>query len=52
MKQGCGKCGEFVRYSKEGVEVACGKDSILLVKVKPEGKGEMYARDWANGLKK
>ena len=52
VKQGCGKCGEFVRYSKEGVEVACGKDSILLVKVKPEGKGEMYARDWANGLKK
>ena len=49
---GCGACGEFVRVSKDGVEVGCGKDCILLVKVKPEGKGEMFARDWANGLKK
>lgn len=46
-----GKCGEFVRVSKDGVEVGCGKDCLLLVKVKPEGKGEMHARDWANGLK-
>lgn len=49
---GSGKCGEFIRFSKEGIEVGCGKDCILLVKVKPEGKGEMHARDWANGLKK
>ena len=42
-------CGEFVRLTKAGVVVGCGKDCILLVKVKPEGKGEMYARDWANG---
>ena len=46
---GTGRCGEFVRVSKEGVEVASGKDCILLIKVKPEGKGEMFARDWANG---
>ena len=44
-----GKCGDFVRLSKEGLVVGCGKDCILLVKVKPEGKGEMPARDWANG---
>lgn len=47
-----GKCGEFTNISKDGIEVGCGKDCLLLVKVKPEGKGEMFARDWANGLKK
>ena len=49
--EGSGKCGEFVQVSKEGIKVGCGKDSLLLVRVKPEGKGEMSARDWANGLK-
>lgn len=49
---GTGKCGEFINISKDGIEIACGKGSILLVKVKPEGKGEMFARDWANGLHK
>ena len=43
---------EFVGVTKDGIEVGCGKDCLLLVKVKPEGKGEMFARDWANGLKK
>lgn len=52
VAQGNGTCGEFVEFSKEGIKVACGKDCLLLVKVKPEGKGEMLARDWANGLKK
>ena len=47
-----GTCGEFVKFSKDGVVVGCGKNCILLVKVKPEGKGEMLARDWANGLHK
>ncbi|MBO6087197.1 methionyl-tRNA formyltransferase [bacterium] len=47
-----GKCGEFVSITKDGIEVGCGKNCLLLVKVKPEGKGEMLARDWANGLKK
>lgn len=49
---GSGKCGEFVRFTKEGIEVGCGKDCILLVKVKPEGKGEMLASAWSNGIKK
>lgn len=48
----CGQCGEFVKVTKDGIQVGCGKDCILLVKVKPEGKGEMLARDWYNGLKK
>lgn len=49
---GSGKPGEFVEISKDGIKVACGKDCLLLVKIKPEGKGEMFARDWYNGLKK
>lgn len=49
---GSGKPGEFVEISKDGIKVACGKECLLLVKIKPEGKGEMFARDWYNGLKK
>lgn len=49
--EGSGSCGEFIDVTKEGIKVACGEDSLLLVKVKPEGKGEMSARDWYNGLK-
>ena len=47
--KGSGKCGEFVKVSKDGVEVACGEDCLLLVKVKQECKGEMMASAWANG---
>ncbi|MEE3350257.1 MAG: methionyl-tRNA formyltransferase [Candidatus Gastranaerophilaceae bacterium] len=49
--EGCGNCGEFLEVTKEGIKVACGKDCIMLIKVKPEGKGEMFARDWFNGLR-
>ena len=48
----CGECGEFVKVTKEGVQIGCGDKCLLLVKVKPEGKGEMSARDWYNGLRK
>lgn len=48
----CGACGEFLKVTKEGILVGCGKDCLLLLRVKPEGKGEMSARDWYNGLKK
>ena len=47
-----GKCGEFISCTKDGIEVGCGENCLLLVKVKPEGKGEMFARDWANGIRK
>ncbi len=43
--------GEIVKVTKDGVEIGCGKNCLLLLKVKPEGKGEMFARDWYNGLK-
>ena len=48
---GNGKDGEFINVSKDGVEVACGEGSLLIKRVKPEGKGEMFARDWYNGVK-
>lgn len=43
--------GEFVNFSKLGIDVKTGKGHLRLIKVKPEGKGEMLARDWANGIK-
>jgi len=48
---GCGKPGEFICKNKDGIEVACGSGSLLLITVKPEGKGEMSAAAWANGIK-
>lgn len=47
-----GEVGEFVRYTRQGVDVKTAEGLIRLVKVKPEGKGEMFAADWANGLNK
>lgn len=52
VKTGNGQAGEFINATKEGIEVACGNGSLLLMRVKPEGKGEMSARDWYNGVKK
>ena len=49
--EGSGNAGEIVGTDKDGVKIACGKDCVMLVKVKPEGKGEMLAKDWFNGLK-
>ena len=46
-----GKNGEFVRISKQGIDVKTGEGCLRLIKVKPEGKGEMFAKDWANGLR-
>lgn len=46
-----GETGEILKVSKEGIEVATMEGILLIVKVKPEGKGEMAAKDWANGLK-
>jgi methionyl-tRNA formyltransferase len=50
--EGNGRAGEFLEVNKSGIKVACGKDALILKIVKPEGKGEMPARDWYNGLKK
>ncbi len=45
-----GIIGDFVSISKTGIDVKTGKGTLRLIKVKPEGKGEMLARDWSNGL--
>ena len=50
-KDGNGKPGEIVRVTKEGIDFGCCSNCVTLIKVKPEGKGEMFARDWYNGLK-
>ena len=52
IAEGAGKPGEFICADKNGVKVACGTDSILLIKVKPEGKSEMFAKDWYHGLRR
>jgi len=42
--------GTILAINKEGVEVATVDGVLLIVKVKPEGKSEMFARDWVNGF--
>lgn len=42
--------GELVCANKNGVDFVTGKGILRLIKVKPESKGEMSARDWYNGL--
>lgn len=42
--------GEIVCAGKNGVDFATGGGILRLIKVKPESKGEMFARDWYNGL--
>lgn len=43
--------GEILCITREGIEVATTKGVLLIVKIKPEGKGEMFAYDWVNGAK-
>ncbi len=49
---GSGEEGEIVNSDKTGIYVGCGDGLLKIIKVKPEGKGEMLARDWYNGVKK
>lgn len=49
---GSGEIGEIFAHSKEGVDIGCGEGLLRLLKIKPEGKGEMLAKDWYNGVKK
>lgn len=43
--------GEISKVSKLGVDIQTGNGILRLITVKPEGKGEMPASAWANGLK-
>lgn len=57
METECGKSsdtdhlGEIIGVTKSGVEFSCNGGTLIIKKVKPEGKGEMLARDWYNGVK-
>ena len=48
---GKGEQGKIITHSKEGVDMGCGEGLIRLITVKPEGKGEMKASDWYNGIR-
>lgn len=37
--------------SADGIHVGCGKDSLQIVKIKPEGKRTMLASEWLRGLR-
>lgn len=43
--------GEFVKILKDGIDVQTGEGILRLKTIKPEGKGEMPAYSWANGLR-
>lgn len=47
-----GNSGDFVRFTKQGIDVKTADGILRLIKIKPEGKSEMFAADWANGIKK
>lgn len=49
--EGSAKAGEVSSFNKQGVDFGCGEGLLRLIKVKPEGKGEMLARDWYNGVR-
>lgn len=46
-----GTNGEIVRLDKQGIYVKCEKGTLMLTKLKPEGKGIMNACDLINGRK-
>ena len=46
-----GEPGRVLEVSGEGVDVTCGSGALRLVRVKPEGRGEMSAAEWARGVR-
>ena len=48
---GQGKPGTVLAVEHEGVTVACGTDALRLVRVRPEGRAEMAASEWARGAR-
>jgi methionyl-tRNA formyltransferase len=43
--------GTVLAFAPEVVSVACGRGALGLVRVKPEGRGEMGAAEWARGAR-
>lgn len=48
---GSAQQGQIANVSKNGIDMGCGSGLVRLIKVKPEGKGEMFAKDWYNGIR-
>jgi methionyl-tRNA formyltransferase len=48
---GQGEPGTVLAVEHEGVAVACGTDALRLIRVKPEGRAEMAASEWARGAR-
>lgn len=48
---GRGTPGEVLDWDRDGVRVACGEGALRLLRVKPEGRGEQAAADWARGAR-
>ncbi len=48
---GQGTPGTVLKVGAEGVTVACGDGALCVTKVKPEGRGELAASDWARGAR-
>lgn len=46
-----GNPGEIIKIDKDGIVVKCGFNALKLIKIKPEGKGEMLSCDWARGAR-
>ena len=42
---------QITSINKNGIEISTQLGRLLITKVKPEGKGEMLAKDWANGAR-
>ena len=43
--------GTVLALAPEAVSVACGRGALALLRVKPEGRGEMGAAEWARGAR-
>ena len=42
---------EVLDITKDGIVVGCSDGALEILKVKPEGKGEMSALEWARGAR-
>ena len=49
--EGRGEVGEVLAVSPEGVQVACGDAALMLHRLKPEGRAETDAAEWARGAR-
>jgi methionyl-tRNA formyltransferase len=49
--EGRGEPGEVIEVNARGVLVACGDGALRVERVKPEGRAEMAAAEWARGAR-